>query len=130
MAIREKVSDILDVTIREGRWVTYTEGLDREGKLDRKALLLIIMSLCEEVEKLENAMAGLNGKMNAFIAESEGKKAEMPPKTADNVVNVDVFTKEKEAAYQTTTGFPCPHCGKVLKTEFGLKGHLTSHKGF
>jgi NAD-dependent SIR2 family protein deacetylase len=24
-------------------------------------------------------------------------------------------------------GFVCPECGKVLKNEFGLRGHMRSH---
>lgn len=52
--IREKVSTILNIPIRSGRWVTYTESLDREGKFTRKVMLDIIMALCEEVESLES----------------------------------------------------------------------------
>jgi len=67
MPIREKASAILGTPIRTGRWVAYTDALDREGKFTRKTMMELIMTLCEEVEELEKRL------------ESTGSSEEMGP---------------------------------------------------
>lgn len=62
MTIRQKVSDILGISIQEGRWVSYTATLDREGSFTRKTMLDILMALCEAVEDLENQVESLKFK--------------------------------------------------------------------
>ncbi len=63
--IRQKVSAIIEMPIREGAWVSYIDSLDREGSFDRKKLIKIIFAACEAIDELENQVEALKYKQDA-----------------------------------------------------------------
>lgn len=51
--IREKISEILNTYIPEGKWNEYLGLLDRDGHPNRKELLEIIVALGKAIEELQ-----------------------------------------------------------------------------
>jgi len=39
-----------------------------------------------------------------------------------------IMDEVAECPTETSTGVTCPQCGKVCKSEFGLKSHIRGHK--
>lgn len=105
--IREKVSQILGIAIREGKWIAYTDRLDAEGKFDKRKIQLILMALCESVEELEKkpdySISSLNPELSS-------------PKTA--LIS---------PAIPEVSHFTCPDCQKTFPTKLALIGHGRSH---
>lgn len=51
--IRQTVSQLLGHSIGNGQWQQIFKELDREGRIDHKTLMLIVVALCMKIEDYE-----------------------------------------------------------------------------
>lgn len=56
MTLLETMSSILGMPIREGKWRQYLTMLDRDGKIDKKTQLEMILALCEKISEIEKEL--------------------------------------------------------------------------
>lgn len=66
--IRQTISDILGMRVREGQWVGFAEALNVEGRPDRATLIKMVMAMCQTIERLEQQ----NDDQNVKIERLEG----------------------------------------------------------
>lgn len=64
--IRQKISEILEVRIQEGKWEAYTRPLDREGKFTRATIIRLTMAICEAIEDQEKQITELTTRMEGL----------------------------------------------------------------
>ena len=96
--IRDRISEIIDLPIRPGRWMTYTDALNREGRPDRAMHTRMTMTASEEIEALEVTIAHLKSRIEAL----EEKPVPTPSVTAP-ASKPEVYISKKDQ-YETTTG--------------------------
>ena len=83
-SLRDEVSTILDIRIPENKWTLYVEMLDREGKMTRKAMLSIILTICVHLEDSERKIAVLESIVYKPIEELTEEKHETSRRTEPN----------------------------------------------
>ncbi len=112
MAIRERVSELLDLPIRPGRWMTYCEALNREGRPDKITLIRMVMTACEELEALQGTIEPLKLRIEAL------EEKNVPIVTATTIPSTTL---------EITDPFICDICQKSFKAKIALAGHRRSH---
>ncbi len=139
MGILQEVSDIIDIPIREGRWLTYLRRLNAEGRPDRITTLQIIFTICKDMEVLEAYNARLLQRVEALEANSnpfgvfhERASSEMPFKTVSSpeVDQIPTATSPTDVELPNKAEFKCdfPGCQFSSSAKIGLLGHRRSHK--
>lgn len=121
MAIRERISELLDLPIRAGRWMTYCEALNREGRPDRITLTRMTMVICEELEALE---ANYGRLLLRF------EQLEQPVAAPEKIVSdspIDPTTHNDVITIDSNTTFLCPDCGRGFKAKAAVMSHRRTH---
>lgn len=54
--LRPEISEILDIVIPENKWIEYFELLDKDSIPNRKQLHLIVATLCQHLDTLEQLL--------------------------------------------------------------------------
>jgi hypothetical protein len=72
-SIRQQVSDELAVLIPPGKWETYFDELDRNGKLNGRPRLTMLRLALEAIEKLELEVEDMSKRVS--LLESDAAKA-------------------------------------------------------
>lgn len=58
-SIRQKASQVLDTLIPENSWIVYADALDQEGKFTKKITTTLILTICQHLEEMEQAIMDL-----------------------------------------------------------------------
>jgi hypothetical protein len=57
--IRQLISQDLETLIPEGKWREYIDLLDRDGAFTRKKQMTMLITLCQQIEKIEEELERL-----------------------------------------------------------------------
>lgn len=109
----------------------YFNYLNEAGKITARSTIdtvTIMLTFIEEQEKVNEQNKQDFKEIEKILTKLAEKKVE-EYKTDAPVVDETVDTEEFEKAPESINPtFSCPTCGKEVKSELGLKGHMRSHK--